>query len=1036
MRNGLKRLSDQQWKFLAVLDTLGAPVPINLACGLAPISPSELIDLTDHAMSAGWLQKQEPDSFLLAPKLPESVRKRIQRLTTAPLISSLLEKMKEQDFSPDASSGLRANLLARSGRLKEAAFVEHEIGLRALKGGDPETSLEFFNRAVDKLFLFLGKPECDSLFVSAALELSHLRFRSGKRVGEIMGLLEKAKDAASRLGDRRSLTLIKLHMGRHFMRDDRPDALQLLASGLDEVNELGDKDIHAQAQEFSGLYYYLHGRFREAVENFEVALQRAELHSERPRHFQVPQWLGFSAAYLGQVEHAVGLLKFQWQSACKASEWALADNFRATLGIVLLVTGHRQEARVHLQGAFQSAVANQNHVGQFHSQLALAYCDLMDGRPADAYGAALRAFRQGTETGALLRQYTWPWILEMLYEFHCQGCEPVPGFEYHRESERGLSASNAHLRGVALRLRARDLAQRGGDPAMIWADLVASEEEQKSSGSLMELAKTWLEMARLKLHLKDPESAAELAQRAWEKLSGFSEDLFPQELKTLLEPRKPNPPRKSLPDSRQELIGRFVDIMEEIVPGADLDQFLHRVLTATGRFFQAKRGGIFWFQPQNGNQRPLLRSAYNLTKEEAAGPGFQAGLKLVQRAYRARQPQVSFGPEGRKETSCFCIPFKIQDQACGVVYLDHSLIEEGLDSGEKPMLERMARQLGSHIERIWDYCKLLEEKALFASKTPFMDSSPDKWEIRSSSPVMGQMLDRVDRVANSEATVMILGETGVGKELLARRLHQKNGRRRTEPFIVVDITSIPKDLLESELFGHEKGAFTGADRRKPGLLEMAHDGTLFIDEVADTPLGMQVKLLRALQEKSFYRVGGTQPISSDFRLVCATNRNIEEAVAGGAFREDLFYRLNVIQLVVPPLRNRGTDIPLLARAFLDEYVKKYQRPGLALTAEDEALLSKYSWPGNVRELRNVIERAVLLSSGGKLEFTLPCGVETTLNDPFADGPTLDEIQRRYIRRVLEKTNGRIGGPAGASRILGMKRTTLYTRMKALGIKRG
>jgi len=292
MKRKLDTFSDPQWTLMAVLQTLNAPVPIDVACKLVPISPSELIDLTQRALNHRWFHKKEPDAFELTSKIPLPVRHKLRNITTPAFISSLVEKLQEPDLYDQVSSTIRANLLVRLGRLKEAAFLEHEIGLRALRSGNAKMSLEYFDRAVDSLSFFLGNPGCDSLFVTAALELSHLRFHSGKRVGEVMRLLEKAKDAASRQGDRRSLTLIKLHMGRHAVMEGKPDhALEFFAAGLKEVKELGDKDILARAEEFSGLYHYLHGRFREAVENFEVALQRAELQPERPRDFWFPSGL-------------------------------------------------------------------------------------------------------------------------------------------------------------------------------------------------------------------------------------------------------------------------------------------------------------------------------------------------------------------------------------------------------------------------------------------------------------------------------------------------------------------------------------------------------------------------------------------------------------------------------------------------------------------------------------------------------------------------------------------------------------------------
>jgi transcriptional regulator with GAF, ATPase, and Fis domain len=287
-------------------------------------------------------------------------------------------------------------------------------------------------------------------------------------------------------------------------------------------------------------------------------------------------------------------------------------------------------------------------------------------------------------------------------------------------------------------------------------------------------------------------------------------------------------------------------------------------------------------------------------------------------------------------------------------------------------------------------------------------------------------------VADSGASVLISGETGVGKELLARRIHQMSSRAQG-PFIVVDISTIPEGLVESELFGHEKGAFTGADRRKPGRIELAHRGTLFIDEVGEIPLFIQTKLLRVLQEKSLVRIGATHTVDSNFRLLAATNRDLETEVARGQFREDLYYRLNVVPLKIPPLRDREGDIILLAEHFLKHYTQKHHRPDLKLSASDIARLNAYHWPGNVRELQNVIERAVLMANDEQLELTLSLEIKPTPEHPFSDIPTMEELQRRYIKYLLEKTGRKIGGSDGAAELLGMKRSTLYNRMRKLGL---
>lgn len=349
-------------------------------------------------------------------------------------------------------------------------------------------------------------------------------------------------------------------------------------------------------------------------------------------------------------------------------------------------------------------------------------------------------------------------------------------------------------------------------------------------------------------------------------------------------------------------------------------------------------------------------------------------------------------------------------------------------------MDKVSEKIGLYIKKIVGFKQNDEERKRFASVKIFQLEELEREEILAKSMVMEKMLSMADHVAKSDSTVLITGETGVGKELLAKRIH-KNSLRRLNALTIVDLTSIPDRLMESELFGYEKGAFTGADFQKKGRIELAHKGTLFFDEIGEIPLSIQVKLLRTIQEKTFIRVGGTQMIASDFRLIAATNRNLEKEVAQGRFRQDLFFRLNVVPLELPPLRARGDDAVYIARNFVKYFTKQMNRPDVVLTAKDESWLRQYKWPGNIRELKNVIERAVLLSEDNRLALSLPNQKEEIdLEHPFIDTPSLDEIQRRYIRHVLIITNGKIGGSNGAAALLKMKRTTLNARIKKLGIQ--
>jgi formate hydrogenlyase transcriptional activator len=307
-------------------------------------------------------------------------------------------------------------------------------------------------------------------------------------------------------------------------------------------------------------------------------------------------------------------------------------------------------------------------------------------------------------------------------------------------------------------------------------------------------------------------------------------------------------------------------------------------------------------------------------------------------------------------------------------------------------------------------------------------------QLIGNSPALEEVLEQVERVAPTGSTVLIQGETGTGKELIAHAIHNLSSRCG-RPFVRVNCAAIPLDLLESELFGHEKGAFTGAIMQKIGRFELADKGTLFLDEVGDIPPALQPKLLRVLQEQEFERLGSTRTHQVDVRLVAATNRDLTEMVNQGQFRSDLYYRLNVFPILLPPLRERREDIPALVAHFVERCGRRMGKQIEHIPAETMSALSCYHWPGNIRELQNLIERAVILSNDGVLPSPLSTTTATRSVISSPAGTTLRDSERTLILRTLEGVGWVIGGPKGAAAKLGLKRTTLIHKMQKLGISR-
>ncbi len=360
------------------------------------------------------------------------------------------------------------------------------------------------------------------------------------------------------------------------------------------------------------------------------------------------------------------------------------------------------------------------------------------------------------------------------------------------------------------------------------------------------------------------------------------------------------------------------------------------------------------------------------------------------------------------------------------------------EAGDLPFLRQVANQVAVAVENALAFEEIealnekLQQEKVYLEEEVHAEQFGD---IVGESSTLRAVLKKIETVAPTDSTALICGETGTGKELIARALHDLS-TRRDRTFVKLNCAAIPLGLLESELFGHEKGAFTGAIAQKIGRFELANAGTLFLDEVGDIPLELQPKLLRVLQEQEFERLGSTRTIRVDVRLIAATNQDLGQMVAEGRFRGDLYYRLNVFPVVLPPLRDRPDDIPRLARHFTQRFARRMGRRIESIPTATMEALTHYPWPGNVRELQNVIERAVILSPGKSLQ--VPFGdlqLPDQTSEPCESAVTLTDAERAHILNALRETGWVVGGPKGAAARLGMKRSTLQWKMKRLGISK-
>jgi formate hydrogenlyase transcriptional activator len=498
-------------------------------------------------------------------------------------------------------------------------------------------------------------------------------------------------------------------------------------------------------------------------------------------------------------------------------------------------------------------------------------------------------------------------------------------------------------------------------------------------------------------------------------------------------------------EERQRVL---LDVNNAIVTCLDRDSLFKATTEALGRVIPFERAALVLHDPAHdtfkvlGVARPASSPPVISVGTEWPREGSRAGWVIDHRAplVTADLSDLAFTEhapllkEGLR--SAVSVPLTTKSGILGTLNVA-SCTPGRYGEAEAALLASIGDQVALAIENLLAYEQIAALKARLEQENLYLQeqvrSEAAFGDVVGESPAFLNVLADVRKVAATDATVLVTGETGTGKEVIVRAIHGMS-LRKDRLLVIVNCAALPAGVIESELFGHEKGAFTGALTRKIGRFELAHRGTIFLDEVGDLPLELQAKLLRVLQEGEFERVGGTQTIKVDVRSIAATNRDLERAVREERFRADLYYRLNVFPIALPPLRKRPEDIPRLARHFATVLAAKMGKPVGALTADGLEKLTAYSWPGNVRELQNVIERAVILSPRGRL--VLGDALETTVDaGPKKQARSLEALERQHITAVLEETGWRVSGDRGAAKVLGLKRTTLESRMRKLGIQR-
>jgi formate hydrogenlyase transcriptional activator len=478
----------------------------------------------------------------------------------------------------------------------------------------------------------------------------------------------------------------------------------------------------------------------------------------------------------------------------------------------------------------------------------------------------------------------------------------------------------------------------------------------------------------------------------------------------------------------------LLDLTSQIASNLELRHLLRAASAIIRRIVQCDAVAVHLPDKESGALRLFTFDSHERTCMDGGDDeGHQGnGGEEIEEVFRSRKPLVS-----RENTGCV-LPLISRDRVWGVLVLDRRKERVFLQQ-EIDFVKQIANQVAIAIENAWAYAEIKDLKEQLSREKLYVEdeirNEQSFEEIVGRSAAIRAVLRKIETVAPTDSTVLIYGETGTGKELVARAIHERSPRN-ANAFVKLNCAAIPTGLLESELFGHEKGAFTGAIMQRIGRFELANRGTAFLDEIGDISLELQPKLLRVLQEREFERLGSARTMKTDARLIAATNRNLAACVEEQTFRADLFYRLNIFPINMPSLRERPEDIPLLVRHFVQHFARRMSREIDTIPSETMDTLVRHSWPGNIRELQNVIEHSVILSDGPVLCVPLAdLHGSSVPNQKSVGRKTLEEAEREHILSTLKETKWIISGPGGAATLLGMNRSTLQFRMRKLGIVR-
>lgn len=996
---------------------------------------SEILLLLENGIEKGWLLKKEGGTFEFKDaKVSAELANRLLPIEKESFDGKIVEYLAEEFPGNKELLSLSPHLMRMKCNGKLCKLLM-EAGDLYLKSFQTEEALRCYSKIVDDLLNQEGV-ENDELFIKAAIRYSKNTTSPMHDCLTIVSVLKEALARVSNCRNENYQALLYMHLAKNeWLCSNEKEALKYFNQGWALTEKLDQPSVLRSTQTFAIYFSFWQGRFLEGISNYEKFVPDVQIYPEGQFPLLATLFVGYCYAQIGQITQGVGMLDAIYDQCQKKGDSFLSAYARQSIGLIMLDMGKTIEAIEIMEPWVKRAQKEHNDWAWIGGELGLAAGYYRKGDFKQAIGHLERYLKASTQVQINHRFFSY--LFELCFAIRNDELPPVKGLSLEKEIKECIGGKNIFLKGLAYRYKALVQNQEGVSSERIIQSLRKSITFLTESGHQLQLALTQFELARQYFLLGSMDQAQSAALAGSKILSPMNEDLIPRDIKNILQDISPN----------DGLLDDILKMSQEIVTIRDNNELFQSIISRVNKITGAERGAIFLLEENSSPPIFRLRASKNLTSEQIDELTFKTSLEMIREAAKKRKGIIQetnlSGQEDLKKNeilSRICVPLILRNEIIGILYNDNRLIKSAFCAANMNILEYFASQAAIALDNALSYEKIqsLNQK-LKAENLYYVEQQRRNHnfeDIIGESNAIEEVLKKIEHVANTDSTVLILGETGVGKEMVARAIHRCS-TRQDKSFISVFCNALSDSLLPSELFGHEKGAFTGATSKRLGRFELADGGTLFLDEIGDLPLDIQIRLLRVLQSKEFERVGGSDPIFSDFRLIAATNRDLAQEVNAKKFRSDLYYRINVFPIMVPPLRERKDDIPLLAEHFLKSIALKMGKTFSGISNEAMNRLIQYDWPGNIRELRNVIERGVILSdhTNFRLPELIPHLTSMASHAENKTHATLKEMEYRHILNILQKTGWKIRGQGGAAELLDIHPSTLDFRIKKLGIQK-